>query len=301
MHRLNEVFVKIAASGKQTAGSTLVCVPLLLTAAITAHAQQINAPADGGLAPPSHAQQTQGEEEEIIKPSRPDLADPAEFQRPGVLQVEYGFDAAFRAEEFRDQLRAPLTLRFAASRRLLLELDLDTFDSERDEETRQRETGVGDTRLGAQVLAVEDGEGHPALAFAYIVKLPSASETKQLGTGRVDHRVVALVSKKLGETDVDFNIAYLNVGREDSERRASGGQAALSFTRELTDKFGLVGEVSGQSEEDLLPRGIYPLGGVTFKASERVQFDAGLRFGIGREAPRVGLFAGVTVGIGKRE
>lgn len=43
-----------------------------------------------------------GGEEELIKASRPDIADPAEFQPPGVLQIEYGIDATFRAEEFRD-------------------------------------------------------------------------------------------------------------------------------------------------------------------------------------------------------
>lgn len=242
-----------------------------------------------------------GVEEELIKASRPDVTDPAEFQPPGVLQIEYGIDANFRTEEFRDQLRTPLTLRFAATRRLLLQLDLDTIISERNAETHARETGVGDTRLGAQVLAVEDGGEHPALAFAYFVKLPSASETKQLGSGRVDHRAVALVSKKMGNTDIDFNLAYLNVGREDSNRRASGAQAAVSFTHELSDKFGLISEVSGQSEEDVLPRGIYPLGALIMKASRRVQFDAGVRFGIGAEAPRVGAFAGMTIGIGKRK
>lgn len=284
MKRFNEVFTAHIGSGKAIAGGILLwTLLLLLTAASTL------------------AQQSQSGEEELIKPSRPDVADPAEFQPPGVLQVEYGIDANFRSEEFRDQQRAPLTLRFAASHRLLLQFDIDTIISERDVETHARETGVGDTRLGAQVLAVENGEGHPALAFAYFVKLPSASQTKQLGSGRVDHRVVALTSKKMGDTDVDFNVAYLNVGREDSNRRASGVQAALSFTHELTDKFGLIGEVAGQSEEDVLPRGIYPLGALTIKASRRVQFDAGVRFGIGAEAPHVGVFAGITIGIGKRK
>jgi hypothetical protein len=41
------------------------------------------------------------EEEEFIKPSRPTVANPAEFQKPGVLQVEYGYDANFRGEDFR--------------------------------------------------------------------------------------------------------------------------------------------------------------------------------------------------------
>ncbi len=178
MKRFNEVFTALTGSGKEIVGGILLwTLALLLTAASTP------------------AQQSQSSEDELIKPSRPDVADPAEFQPPGVLQVEYGIDANSRAEEFRDQQRAPLTLRFAASRRLLLQFDLDTIISERDEETHERKTGVGDTRLGAQLLAVEDAEGHPALAFAYFVKLPSASETKQLGSGRVDHRMVALISK----------------------------------------------------------------------------------------------------------
>lgn len=58
-----------------------------------------------------------------------------------------------------------------------------------------------------------------------------------------------------GETDMDLNVAYLNVGREDSRRRASEGQAALAFSREFENNFGFEGEVSGQSLDDVQPRG----------------------------------------------
>lgn len=236
------------------------------------------------------------EEEDFIKASRPDTADPAEFQKPGVLQVEYGVDADFEAEDFQNQIVLPLTLRFAASERLLLQLDLDTVTSQRSEGER-RMTGVGDTRIGFQIVALKDQRGQPALAFAYFVKLPSASEQKQLGTGRVDHRIVSLLSKKIGETDLDFNLAYLNVGREDSDRRASGGQAALSMTRKLNSRFSFIGELSGQSEKFERERGIYPLAAIAFKPNRRLQFDFGARAGIGAEAPRVGVFGGVTVGV----
>lgn len=242
------------------------------------------------------AQQSGGDEEKFIEPSRPTVANSAEFQKPGVLQFEYGYDANFRAEDFRWQQAAPLTLRFAAHKRLLFDFSIDTVISEKPE-TGRRETGVGDTRFGVQILALEDSEKHPALAFAYYVKAPTASEEKELGTGRFDHKLVALVSKKVGETDIDFNAAYLNVGREENNRRASGGQAALAFTREFKNNYGVIGELAGQSEDDVLPRGIFALGALTYKFGKRARFDAGMRFGLNKDAPRVGVFAGITIGV----
>lgn len=46
------------------------------------------------------------------------------------------------------------------------------------------------------------------------------------------------------------------------------------------------------------PRGLFALGALTYKAGPRLVFDAGLRFGLNPEAPRVGVFAGLTVGVG---
>ena len=245
------------------------------------------------------AQQSQDEEEEdFIKPERPTVANPAEIQKPGVLQVEYGYDSNFRGSEFRFQQSAPLNIRFAASSRLLLEAEVETVLSEREEEGDELQTGAGDTRLGFQVVALKEAEGRPALAFAYHVKLPTASESKMLGTGRYDHRLTALLSKKLGEnTDLDINAAYLNVGREDSDRRADGGLAAISVSHEFENKFGFEAELSGNSLDDVQPRGVYALGAVTYKFNKRLRFDTGMRFGLSGEAPRVGFFAGFTVGV----
>ncbi len=282
-------------AGKKLA-SILWVVSFFLTSVVVIQAQQMIVPVSDSLPASPSAGQSASEEEEFIQPSRPSIANPAEFQRPGVLQLEYGYDGNFRADDFRAQQAAPLTLRFAASKHLLLDFSLDSVISETDE-MRMRTTGIGDIRLGFQVLALEDTEQHPALAFAYYIKLPSASEKKGLGTGRFDHRIVALVSKKVGETDIDFNVAYLNVGREDSNRRASGGQAALSFSREFENDFGFVAELAGQSSDDVQPRGIFALGALTYKVNRRFQFDAGMRFGLNPEAPRIGVFAGFTVGV----
>jgi Putative MetA-pathway of phenol degradation len=237
------------------------------------------------------------DDDEYIQPVRPSIANPAEFQKPGVLQLDYGYDGNFRARDFRAQQAAPMTLRFAVSKRLLLSAAIDTVVSETDE-MKMRSAGVGDTRLGFQVVAREHTEKSPAVAFAYYVKLPSASQSKGLGTGRIDHSLVVLISQKAGKTDVDFNAAYLNVGREDSSRRASGGQAALSVSRQFENKLGYVAEIGGQSVDDVQPRGLYALGGLTYKVNRRLQLDGGLRFGLNPAAPRVGAFTGLTVGLG---
>jgi hypothetical protein len=236
------------------------------------------------------------EDEDFIEPARPGISNPAEFQRPGVLQLEYGYDSDFRARDFRAQQSLPLALRFAASSRVLLEVDLDTLSSETDE-MRTRRTGIGDTRIGLQMVALKDTAEHPALSFAYYVKLPSASSLKGLGTGRVDHKVVLLLSKKVGETELDFNAAYLITGREMESGWVTGGLYAFAVAHEFENHFGLQAELSGLSKDDEQPRGLYALGALTYKANRRLVLDTGMRFGLNPDAPRFGVFAGLTVGV----
>jgi hypothetical protein len=250
------------------------------------------------LLPHAPRKQPRGQEEVEIKPSRPTVANPAEIQKAGVLQVEFGYDDLFRSDEFRAQHTAPLTLRFAAAERLLLEVNLDAVKFETDEATRRRETGVGDTRIGFQLVALEDAEAHPALAFAYALKLPTASEEKQLGTGRFDHKITLLLSKKFGQkTDLDFNGAFLVNGREGEPGWEHGGLGAFSVSRELDNDWGVEGEFVGTSLDDVVPRGLYALGAVTRKIGRRARLDWGARFGLDPAAPRFGLFAGMTVGV----
>src|ERR1043166_159649 len=59
---------------------------------------------------------------EFIVPARPTVSNPAEFQRPGILQLEIGYDANFRARDsYHYQQDVPMALRFAVSRRLHLD------------------------------------------------------------------------------------------------------------------------------------------------------------------------------------
>ena len=236
------------------------------------------------------------QKDDFIKPSRPTVADPADIQKAGVLQLEFGLDASFDAEEFRNQQTTPLRLRFAAASRLLLGFQIEAVKSQVDP-TGKRMTGVGDTELNLQVVALKQTDNRPTIAFAYFSKFPTASEKKGLGSGRAGHRVALLIGKKVHGIDLDFNAAYLNVGRKDSDRRADGGLFALALSHNFSDHFGVIGEIAGQSLEYTLPRGLYPFGAVTYQVNRRLRFDAGIRFGVAGEAPRVSVVAGFTVGI----
>jgi hypothetical protein len=243
----------------------------------------------------SHDDVDESDAPDFIIPARPTVSNPAEFQRPGVLQLEYGLNANWRAPSGVSALDTPLALRLALSRRLLFEFDGDSPNSQA--AAGVRTTGAGDTQLGVQAVLEHEAASRPGVALAYYVKLPTASAARGLGTGRVDHNLLALVSKKLGETTFDFNAVYLLAGRTTGTGRASSGQAALAASRNVTRRVGLQGELSGFSRNDAQAAAAFGLGVVTYQLNRRLVFDCGLRLGLTNEAPRVGAVAGLTVGV----
>jgi hypothetical protein len=223
------------------------------------------------------------------------VSEPADIQKEGVLQLEFGLNAGFDAKGFRNQQTTPLALRFAALSRLLLAYQLLVVNSQADWMGR-RTTRVGGSIIGLQAVAFKK-TGYPTFAFAYEAKLLPTSKVEKLASGRVEHRALLLIGDQVGGFDLTFNAAYLNVARKESRRRADGGQFALAFDYKFDNHFGVTGELAGQSLEYTQPRGLYPLVAVTYQVNRRLRFDAGLQFGIGAQAPRVTIVAGVVVGI----
>ena len=251
----------------------------------------------GGLAAKVQAQdQSATDEPDFIVPSRPTVSNPAEFQKPGVLQLEVGYSANFNAPGIHLQQDMPLALRFAVNRRLLLEFDGDSPSSQT--VGGLRTTGAGDSQLGVQVVLQHEKESRPGFSVAYYIKLPTADSAQGLGTGRVDHNFIALVSKKISGTTVDFNATFLFSGRTSDDGHASSGQGALAASHSVTRRVGIQGELSGYSRNDAQSGAMLALGAVTYQVNRRLVLDSGLRFGLTDDAPRCGLFGGLTFGIG---
>jgi hypothetical protein len=250
----------------------------------------------GGFAAKVQAQgQSAPDEPDFIVPSRPTVSNPAEFQKPGVLQLEVGYNANFHAPSIHLQQDMPLALRFAVSKRLLLEFDGDSPSSQTD--AGMRTTGAGDSQLGVQVVLQHEKQSRAGFSVAYYIKLPTAHSAQGLGTGRVDHDFIALVSKKISGTTVDFNASFLFSGRTTDNGHASSGQGAFAVSHNLTKRVGIQGELSGYSRNDAQPAAMLALGAVTYQINRRLVLDSGVRFGLTHDVPRSGLFAGLTLGI----
>src|SRR6478672_1435338 len=123
---------------------------VIVTSAFSAAAQGSGSPSTGP---------------DFIVPARPTVSNPAEFQQPGVLQLEIGYNANFRAPGIHLQQDMPLALRFAVSRRLLLEFDEDSPSSQT--AAGMRTTGAGDSQLGIQVVLQHEKESRPGFSLAY--------------------------------------------------------------------------------------------------------------------------------------
>lgn len=232
----------------------------------------------------------------FIVPARPTFSNPAEFQRPGVLQLESGYNANFNASGVSSEQDTPIAIRFAASSRVLLEADIDGVISEK--ATGQgRVTGFGDCQFGIQTVLFHEHETSPGVAFAYYIKAPTASSSKRLGTGKVDHEFTALVSKTFDKTTLDFNAIYLLAGRTSRNGHSSSGQGAFAVSEALTKRFGVQGEISGFSRNDEQLGAMLGLAVATYQVSERLVLDAGVRFGLTHGAPSSGFVAGMTLGI----
>lgn len=235
-----------------------------------------------------------------VRPSRPAITNDAETHRPGVLQVEVGYSAYGRSDEFKRLQTAPVLLRYAFSERFLAHAAVDAVEREVDPDG-QRATGAGDLRLLGQGVLVTGAERHPAVALAYDVKLPTASTRQGLGTGKVDHRLVLLVSRELSGTSVAVNAAYLNNGRPDGPGRTAGGQWTFAVAREPERRgWGTQWEVATETLEAGEPRGTFALGAATYHTSDWVRLDVGVRAGLTPGSPRTNVFAGLTTGVALR-
>jgi hypothetical protein len=160
-----------------------------------------------------------------------------------------------------------------------------------------RTTNFGDTQIGIQGVLQHEGETRPGIAVAYYVKLPTASAVEELGTGRVDHNFIGFISKKVHHTTMDFNAIYLLAGRTTGSGHASSGQGAFAVSQDLTERWGIQGELSGATRNDAQPGVMLALVAISFKVNRRLVLDGGMRFGLSPEAPGMGAFAGMTVGV----
>src|SRR6266700_1765493 len=143
----------------------------------------------------------QAQDDLTAVPNRPTVSTPAQPVQPGVLETEWGVDAAASHQDINGLLK------FGVSKNFELRFTNNPFT------TDAGTHGVGDTALGFKYRVTQDSGHEPSIALMYTAKLPTAGDV--LGSGEADHAITLLVSKDLGKHHFDFNlVANLLGGRQ---------------------------------------------------------------------------------------
>jgi hypothetical protein len=210
----------------------------------------------------------------------------------GEFQLETGFD--FARQDNHDKEFAPsMTLTYG----LLSRMDMGIASGYLFVHPAEgkKENGFADTEVKVKYRFMDEKDGLPSFAALGKVKIPTASESKDLGSGKTDFSIIAIFQKNISKRLT----LYLNLGgtfigehRVNSELNYSlAGQFVLS------DKWALVGEIVGVNNFNGR-KGDDPLSGLLgtqHTITDRIIWDAGVEIGMSKAAPDFRITTGLTL------
>ncbi len=229
------------------------------------------------------AASAQDEYELVAVPNRPTVSTTSQPVQPGVLETEWGVDAASTHQDVNGLFKFGLTENFE------LRLAHNPFTA--DSGTH----GVGDTAVGFKYRMTRDSGHEPSISLMYMFKAPTAGDI--LGSGEADHVFGLLVSKDLGKHHFDFNLIANILGRP------RGGfdhdfLNALAWSRPVRGKWSANAEVSGVTPPGAgVPGSAQFIAAAIYTARPRLVFDIGMLGRLTGPIPQAMFIAGVTYSI----
>ena len=223
--------------------------------------------------------------------ARPLTTDDAWTVEKGGFESEAGFDFS-RQDNHDKELGPSLTLAYGLSERM--DIGLGSGYIFLDPKKNGKENGFADTELYAKYRLFDEKGRIPAFAISGILKIPTASESKSLGSGQTDFGINTILTKNLSERWVlHLNLGYTFIG-EDGVDNEFNYSAAAQFI--LSKELALVGEVvgannfNGRNGDDP----ISSLLGTYYLVTEDIVWDAGVEIGMSKAAPDFRVTAGLT-------
>lgn len=223
--------------------------------------------------------------------ARPLTTDDAWTVGKGEFQLEAGFDA-LRQDNHDREYSPSLTLTYGLLKRMDLGIGSGYVFSHPKED--KRENGMDDTEIKLKYRWMDEKDWRPAFTVSGILKIPTASESKGLGSGQTDFGVNAILTKTLGKKwAVHLNLGYTFIG-EDHVNNELNYSLAAQFL--LTDKWALVGEVVGVNNFNGR-HGDDPFSGLIgtyYSITDKIIWDAGVEIGMSKAAPDFRFTTGLT-------
>ncbi len=223
--------------------------------------------------------------------ARPLTTEDAWTVEKGEFQLEAGFDA-LRQDNHDKEYSPSLTLTYGLLERIDLGIGSGYVFSHPKE--GKRENGMADTEMKLKYRWIDEQDWRPAFAVSGVLKIPTASESKGLGSGQTDFGINAILTKNLSKRLVlHLNLGYTFIG-EDHVNNELNYSVAAEFV--LTEKWALVGEVVGVN--NLNGRhGDDPFSGLIgtyYLITDKIIWDAGLEIGMSKAAPDFRWITGLT-------
>ena len=228
-------------------------------------------------------------------PNRPTVANPADITQYGVLELEYGWDRLW-PEGGVHQTSIGGLLKFGMLCDVELRWNTTSFLSQSDASGTHRT--FGDNWIGPQIRVYKQTKRVPTLAFAYAVKIPSATTEDGLGSGRVDHSFTFLASKDVAHFHFDFNATHFLIGRRGAGGFDQNDQLNLAFSRTIRGGLQFTGEFYGDTRlNQATPGFASSLWALTYTVAPRLVIDGGFEAGLSSGGPHRHVFAGFTYSI----
>lgn len=210
----------------------------------------------------------------------------------GIFQLETGFDFA-RQENHDKELGPSMTLTYGMFERMDMGIGSGYLFVRPAE--GERENGFADTEIKVKYRFMDEKGVLPSFAVIGKVKIPTASESKDLGSGKTDFGMIAIFQKNLSKRltlYLNFGYTFIGEHRANNEFNYSiAGQFALS------DKWALVGEIVGVNNFNGR-KGDDPLSGLLgtqYLITDSIIWDAGVEIGMNKSAPDFRITTGLTL------
>ena len=226
----------------------------------------------------------------------PDKAGPC----PGTYSFAYAFNAKARPRQSagtNETETAGFSFFVYATRRIFFEIDNDNVVSQKGQNT-DRVTGVGDTTLIAGGDLLRENESQPSLSVLYGIKLPTASQTKGLGSGEIDHLLLGSIYKTFGldsryTLGLDTGVYFAGKGNGNGFYKIPIATGSFERVLDCPGKYTLHAEIGGNFRTEDVKAEIYNLNYLKIKLSDKVQWRLGGRVGLTPNSPRIGFYTAV--------
>ncbi|MBI5892685.1 MAG: transporter [Deltaproteobacteria bacterium] len=226
---------------------------------------------------------------------RPFATEDAGVAGKGVVQLEVSWDHLKWENKDRDNVFLIVPIYGITER---IELSVEIPYMLHDTEDGENEDGIGDINIVGKFLLIEEGDKNPAFTLKAVVKTSSGDYGKGLGSGDKDYSLVAVASKTIGDFQLHGMFGYTFVGDNGDDNIRDIYLYGIGIDYSLTENFHLVAEVAGNRHSDRTIDGDDPasgLVGATYKISEHLTIDGGIRFGFNDSMPDWNTTLGMSI------